>query len=38
VLWGGAGQTALKLEAAEVLLKMPGTVYDVSRPEVVTRR
>ena len=38
VLWGGAGQTALKLEAAEVLLTMPGTVFDVSRPEVVTRR
>jgi cell division protein FtsQ len=38
VLWGGVGDTALKLQAAEALLKMPGTVYDVSRPGVVTRR
>jgi cell division protein FtsQ len=38
VLWGGVGDTALKLQAAEALLKMPGSVYDVSRPQVVTRR
>jgi cell division protein FtsQ len=38
VLWGGVGDTALKAQAAEALLKMPGSVYDVSRPGVVTRR
>jgi cell division protein FtsQ len=38
VLWGGVGDTPLKVQAAEALLKMPGSVYDVSRPEVVTRR
>lgn len=38
VLWGGAGDTAQKAQAALALLKMPGRVYDVSRPAVVTRR
>ena len=38
VLWGGVGDTALKAQAAEALLTMPGSVYDVSRPGVVTRR
>lgn len=38
VLWGGVDDTALKAQATEALLKMPGTVYDVSRPGVVTRR
>lgn len=38
LLWGGADDPALKAQAAEALLKMPGTVYDVSRPGVVTRR
>ncbi|MCU1590504.1 MAG: ftsQ, partial [Frankiales bacterium] len=38
VLWGGVGDAALKAQAAEALLKMPGSVYDVSRPGVVTRR
>jgi cell division protein FtsQ len=38
VLWGGSGDTGLKARATEVLLKMPGTVFDVSRPGVVTRR
>ncbi|MBK5308050.1 MAG: FtsQ-type POTRA domain-containing protein [Frankiaceae bacterium] len=38
LLWGGVGDTALKLQAAEALLTMPGTVFDVSRPGVVTRR
>jgi cell division protein FtsQ len=38
VLWGGVDDTGLKAQAAEALLKMPGTVYDVSRPGVVTRR
>ncbi len=38
VLWGGVGDTALKAQAAEALLAMPGSFYDVSRPGVVTRR
>ena len=38
VLWGGVDDTALKAQAAEALLKMPGSIYDVSRPGVVTRR
>lgn len=41
VLWGGVGtpqDAALKARAAEVLLTMPGRFYDVSRPDVVTRR
>jgi cell division protein FtsQ len=38
VLWGGVGDTTLKVQAAEALLKLPGSVYDVSRPGVVTRR
>ena len=38
VLWGGAGDTDQKAAAALALLKMPGRVYDVSRPAVVTRR
>lgn len=38
VLWGGAGDTALKVRAVQALLRMPGTVYDVSRPGVVTRQ
>lgn len=41
VLWGGVGtpqDAVLKAQAAEVLLKMPGRFYDVSRPGVVTRR
>lgn len=38
VLWGGVGDPVLKAQAAEALLKMPGSTYDVSRPAVVTRR
>jgi cell division protein FtsQ len=38
VLWGGVGDTTLKLQATEALLRMPGVFYDVSRPGVVTRR
>jgi cell division protein FtsQ len=38
VLWGGTGDSAQKALAAEALLRMPGTVFDVSRPGVVTRR
>ena len=38
VLWGGVGDTELKVQAAVALLKMPGRFFDVSRPAVVTRR
>lgn len=38
VLWGGTGDTALKVQAAQALLKLPGSFFDVSRPTVVTRR
>lgn len=38
VLWGGVGDARLKAQAAEALLRMPGSFYDVSRPGVVTRR
>jgi cell division protein FtsQ len=38
VIWGGAGDTELKVQAAVALLRMPGRVFDVSRPAVVTRR
>ena len=38
VMWGGVGDTDLKVQATVALLKMPGRVFDVSRPAVVTRR
>lgn len=38
VVWGGPGRTQDKAAAAEALLRLPGAVYDVSSPEVVTRR
>ena len=38
VVWGGVGDTELKVQAAVALLRMPGRVFDVSRPAVVTRR
>jgi cell division protein FtsQ len=38
VLWGGAQDGAAKAAAALALLRMPGTVFDVSAPGVVTRR
>lgn len=38
VLWGGASDNAVKASAVLVLLKMPGTVFDVSAKGVVTRR
>lgn len=38
VLWGGVGDTDQKVQAAVALLRMPGRVFDVSRPAVVTRR
>lgn len=37
VIWGGVGDTELKAQAAAALLRMPGRVFDVSRPAVVTR-
>jgi cell division protein FtsQ len=37
VLWGGVGDTTLKVRAATALLRMPGRIFDVSRPAVVTR-
>ena len=38
VLWGGAEEGAAKAAAVTALLAMPGTVFDVSAPGVVTRR
>lgn len=38
VLWGSATDNATKASATLVLLTMPGTVFDVSAPGVVTRR
>lgn len=38
VLWGGADGGVAKASALAALLKMPGTVFDVSAPGVVTRR
>ncbi len=38
VLWGGASEGPAKAAAALALLRMPGTVFDVSAPRVVTRR
>jgi cell division protein FtsQ len=38
VLWGGADNSSGKAAAALALLKMPGRVFDVSAPGVVTRR
>lgn len=38
VLWGGASDGSAKVAAALALLRMPGTIFDVSAPGVVTRR
>jgi cell division protein FtsQ len=38
VLWGGATDNAVKAAAVAVLLRMPGTVFDVSAKGVATRR
>jgi cell division protein FtsQ len=38
VLWGGDESGPEKASALAALLKMPGTVFDVSAPGVVTRR
>lgn len=38
VLWGGDTDGGVKAAALRDLLKMPGTVFDVSAPGVVTRR
>lgn len=38
VVWGGTSDAAAKAAALVPLLKLPGRVYDVSSPTVVTRR
>jgi cell division protein FtsQ len=38
VVWGGTSDAAAKAAALVPLLKLPGHVYDVSSPTVVTRR
>jgi len=38
VLWGGTSDAGAKAAALTALLRMPGHVYDVSSPTVVTRR
>lgn len=38
VVWGGPGRARDKAVAAEALLRLPGTVYDVTSPDVVVRR
>jgi cell division protein FtsQ len=38
VLWGGVGEARAKAAVIVPLLRLPGTVYDVSTPSVVTRR
>ncbi|MGB8649269.1 MAG: FtsQ-type POTRA domain-containing protein, partial [Mycobacteriales bacterium] len=38
VLWGGVDDSPAKAAAVLALMKMPGTVFDVSAPGVVTRR
>jgi cell division protein FtsQ len=37
VVWGAPGDTDQKASAAAALLRLPGTVFDVSAPGVVTR-
>lgn len=38
IFWGGATDARVKAAAATALLKMPGTIFDVSAKGVVTRR
>jgi cell division protein FtsQ len=38
VVWGSPDESPAKVAAAMALLKLPGRVYDVSSPTVVTRR
>ena len=38
VLWGGTADPSAKASAVLALLRMPGTIFDVSAPGVVTRR
>ena len=38
ILWGGAVDNASKATAVLALMRMPGTIFDVSAPGVVTRR
>lgn len=37
VVWGGPGRAGDKAAAATALLRLPGTVYDVTSPEVLVR-
>lgn len=38
VMWGNAGQSELKSQVVDALLKLPGRVFDVSAPSLPTRR
>lgn len=38
IIWGRPGDVATKAAAAEALLRMPGTVFDVSAPGLAVRR
>lgn len=38
IVWGSAGRSDLKAQVLPVLLKQPGTVYDVSAPSLPTVR
>jgi len=38
IVWGGPVNGAAKATAVLVLIRMPGTIFDVSAPGVVTRR
>ncbi len=38
VIWGDASRSEQKAEVATVLLEQPGTIYDVSSPDIVTTR
>lgn len=38
VVWGGVSDSAVKSRELAVLLRLPGRIYDVSAPGVVTRR
>lgn len=38
VVWGAPGRAVDKAAAAEALLRLPGSVYDVTSPDVVVRR
>ncbi|MCU1692908.1 MAG: cell division protein FtsQ [Frankiales bacterium] len=38
VVWGAPGRAGDKAAAAQALLRLPGSVYDVTSPDVVVRR